>query len=82
MIEFGPSGIKSYGFGSGQGSTRGRTTRVTNATAYPDSSDTLRRHGIRPGTCRRCNRGFIAGPGYERHCKPCTAAISAADEAE
>jgi len=71
MIEFDDKGMRAFGFGSGQGSTRGRTIRFQGSVSYPDSSDTLRFSGVRPGTCARCKRRYIAGPGYEYHCKRC-----------
>lgn len=70
MIEFGPKGMKSYGFGSGQGSTRGRVIRSGNYAIYPDSSGMIQSFQMLVGPCSRCggyrNRDYAFGL-----CLPC-----------
>lgn len=70
MIEFGPKGMKSVGFGSGQGSTRGRVIRSGNHAIYPDSSDMIQRLQMLLKPCSRCggHRGRDYAFGL---CLPC-----------
>ncbi len=73
MIEFGPKGMRSYGFGSGQGSTRNRTVRAGNITIHPDSSAMIKSFNLLLGPCQRCgksrNRDYASGL-----CLPCATA--------
>lgn len=45
--------------------------------ALRDSSDMLRRFGVRQGKCRGCGVLYVAGHGHERLCARCTSAGSA-----
>lgn len=69
MIEFGPNGMRYCGFGSGQGSTRGRIIRSGNHAIYPDSSAMMQTFALTLGQCDRCG-----GQRKNRHapmCEPC-----------
>lgn len=73
MITFGPDGILSKAFASGRGHRIG-VKQFRDITEYPDSSNTLQRYGLRPKSCLRCRRTYVAGTGFEAVCRPCSEA--------